>query len=69
MLPIDRFEAFGLVVIDAMLRGIPVIASTSGGLPEAKLGVDFIVPVTMVSGPSSQEVPQQDIRPWKERCC
>ncbi|HWZ44529.1 MAG TPA: glycosyltransferase [Candidatus Saccharimonadales bacterium] len=38
-------ETFGLIVPEAMLRGIPVIASSLGGLPEAKLGVDALVPV------------------------
>ena len=36
-------EAFGLVVVEAMLRGIPVLASNVGGLVEAKLGVDYIL--------------------------
>jgi biotin carboxylase/glycosyltransferase involved in cell wall biosynthesis len=37
-------ETFGLIVPEAMLRGIPVIASNLGGLPEAKLGVDYLLP-------------------------
>ena len=39
------YEGFGLSVMEAMLRGIPVIASDSGGLAEAKLGTRFVVPV------------------------
>ena len=32
------YEGFGLIVMEAMLRGIPVVASDSGGLEEAKRG-------------------------------
>ena len=32
------FEGFGLIAMEAMLRGLPVIASDSGGLEEAKAG-------------------------------
>jgi hypothetical protein len=38
------FEAWGIVVIEAHLRGIPVIASDAGALTEAMLGLDYIVP-------------------------
>ncbi len=38
-------ETFGYVALDAMLRSIPVLTGNLGGQPEAKLGVDFILPV------------------------
>ena len=38
-------EAFPLTVVEAMLRGIPVLAANTGGLPEAKLGTDGVLPV------------------------
>jgi glycosyltransferase involved in cell wall biosynthesis len=34
-----------LIVMESMLRGIPVIASDSGGLVEAKHGTGYVIPV------------------------
>jgi hypothetical protein len=42
--PSQMPETFGYVAVDAMLRGIPVLAGHLGGQPEAKLGVDFLLP-------------------------
>ena len=59
---------------EAMLRGIPVLASNLGGLPEAKLGVDYLLPVNPITGykPTVDEhmvpvaeVPPQDVSPWQ----
>jgi hypothetical protein len=56
-----------------MVRGIPVIASDVGGLREAKLGVDYLLPVTPVVRYQSRvdhlmvpiaEIPPQDLGPW-----
>jgi amino acid adenylation domain-containing protein len=66
-------EGFPLIVVEAMLRGIPVLASDSGGLPEAKLGVDYVLPVQPIE--QYEEcfdemklpvpfVPEQDIGSW-----
>jgi glycosyltransferase involved in cell wall biosynthesis len=64
-------EALGLVVGDAMLRGIPVLASNAGGLPEAKLGVDYVLPVNLIEGYELDSkgqvqpvVPEQDVSMW-----
>ncbi|KAJ3034641.1 hypothetical protein HDV00_004823 [Rhizophlyctis rosea] len=43
-------EAFGLVVVEAMLRGIPVISSDTGGLPESHLSIPYVLPVTPITG-------------------
>jgi glycosyltransferase involved in cell wall biosynthesis len=59
-------ETFGYVAIDAMLRGIPVLAGNLGGQPEAKLGVDFVLPVTpVVKAQTGSVAPPQDIAPWQ----
>ncbi|ULO04703.1 glycosyltransferase [Paenibacillus sp. 19GGS1-52] len=68
-------ESFGQVVVEAMLRGIPVIASHVGGLPEAKLGLDYILPVQPIKQYINESVlaskipvpviPEQDLEPWR----
>jgi len=64
-------EAFGQVVVDAMLRGIPVIASDLGGLTEAKLGVPYLLPVNPIReyvnkplAAPAPVIPEQNIEPW-----
>jgi len=67
------YEGFGLIVMESMLRGIPVIASNSGGLKEAKLGTAYIIPVRTIERyqPVYDEhampvpvVPENDPGPW-----
>jgi surfactin synthase thioesterase subunit/glycosyltransferase involved in cell wall biosynthesis len=66
-------EARSRVVVEAMLRGVPVIASDTGGLKEAKLGVPYLLPVNPITHYQSTldpnmvpvaTVPEQDIGPW-----
>ncbi len=66
-------EGFGMACVDAMLRGIPVISSNQGGLPEAKLGTDFIIPVEGIEQYTDEldensfakaVLPPQDLTPW-----
>ncbi len=75
LVPSLWYEAWGLVVVEAMLRGIPVIAADSGGLIEAKLGVDFLCPVNPIEsylqvadkeGTPEAIIPEQPLGPWIE---
>ena len=45
LMPSLWYEGFGLIVMEAMLRGIPVISSDYGGLTESTLGVSYLAPV------------------------
>ncbi|KAJ3040627.1 hypothetical protein HDV00_010652 [Rhizophlyctis rosea] len=77
LVPTIFFEAFGLVVIEAMLRGIPVISSDSGGLPEAHLDVPYVIPVNPITGALEDDSdlvakygvfkqPSNDPKKWKD---
>ncbi len=67
------YEGFGLIVMEAMLRGIPVVASNSGGLEEAKCGTGYVIPVKTIEryeamfdehGLPKPVLPENDVGPW-----
>ncbi|KAF3001789.1 hypothetical protein E8E13_001757 [Curvularia kusanoi] len=70
LVPSLWFEAWGIVVVEAHLRGIPVISSNSGALSEAMLGLDYIIPVNSIRGDVDDDgvyvVPEQNVEPWVE---
>ncbi len=68
-------EARSRIVVEAMLVGVPVLASKLGGLPEAKMHVPYILPVRPIDGYTSKlneqmvpvaNVPPQPIEPWRD---
>ena len=67
-------EAFPLLPVEAMLRGLPVVASDAGGLPESKLGVEYVLPVRPIEryeerldelGNPVAVIAPQDVGPWE----
>jgi glycosyltransferase involved in cell wall biosynthesis len=75
LMPSLWYEGFGLIAMEAMLRGIPVISSDSGGLVEARQGTGFVIPVRVIERylPEFDEthmprpvIPEQDLAPWTE---
>ncbi|KAK5999477.1 hypothetical protein QM012_005478 [Aureobasidium pullulans] len=68
LVPSIWYEAWGIVVIEAHLRGIPVICSDAGALPEAMRGLNHIIPVNAINGDRDANgiyvVPEQNIEPW-----
>ena len=73
LMPSLWYEGFGLIAMEAMLRGLPVLSSDSGGLVEAKQGTNFVVPVRPIgkyfpevddTGMPVPDEPPQDLEPW-----
>lgn len=73
LMPSLWLEGFGLIVVEAMLRGIPVLASDAGGLRESSLGAGFRLPIHTIREFTTAfddrhlpvpVVPPQDIEPW-----
>jgi glycosyltransferase involved in cell wall biosynthesis len=68
-------EARSRIILEAMLRGVPILASNIGGIPEAMLGAGCLLPVRPIERYRHEvdeqmvpvaEVPEQDTDPWHE---
>lgn len=66
-------EARSRIVLEAMTRGIPVLAGDTGGMGEAMLGMDYLLPVNPIVRyhPMLDElmvpvldIPEQNLDPW-----
>ena len=73
LMPSLWYEGFGLIVMESMLRGIPVVSSDSGGLREAKQGTGYVIPVKTIErylqvfdehAMPKPVVPDNDPAPW-----
>ena len=73
LMPSLWYEGFGLIVMENMLRGIPVISSDSGGLKEAKFGTGYVIPVRTIEryqpvfdehGMPKPVVHENEVAPW-----
>jgi glycosyltransferase involved in cell wall biosynthesis len=73
LMPSLWYEGFGLIAMEAMLRGLPVLASASGGLVDAKRGTGYVVEASPIrkwlrefddTHMPVAVVPEQDIGPW-----
>jgi glycosyltransferase involved in cell wall biosynthesis len=68
LMPSVWYEAWGIVVIEAHIRGIPVICSDAGALPEAMRNLAHVIPVKPIDGARDVNgiyiVPEQEIEPW-----
>ncbi|MEO8597261.1 MAG: thioesterase domain-containing protein [Candidatus Solibacter sp.] len=68
-------EARSRIVLEALLRGVPVMAAKVGGIPEAMMGVPYLLPVRPIERYETRvdeqmvpvaQVPAQEIGPWRD---
>lgn len=56
-----------LVAVEAMIKGVPVIGSDRGGLPETLGGSGIVLPLPDRLSPSARSLPTpEEVAPWVE---
>ncbi len=67
LMPSLWYESFGLVAAEAMVNGIPVLASNRGALPETIGEAGFLFDIPAKYTPETREVPAaEEVEPWVE---
>lgn len=64
MIPSMGYDPFSVLAVEAMLRGIPVVGSNVGGVPEALLGVGEACPVPALTPTSAEPVSEDIAAAW-----
>jgi glycosyltransferase involved in cell wall biosynthesis len=60
-------EALGRVAVEALINGIPVLASRRGGLPEALAGAGCLFDIPQQYTPQTRQAPTaEEVAPWVE---
>jgi glycosyltransferase involved in cell wall biosynthesis len=69
LLSLHRSEGFGLVIAEAMFRGLPVVATNwSGNVDFVNEGTGFPIPYTLVSAEDPQGTYHHPTMYWAEAC-
>ena len=67
LVPSLWWESQGLVAVEAMINGIPVIASDRGALPETLGAAGIVLPLPERLTPHTRELPTaEEVAPWVE---
>jgi glycosyltransferase involved in cell wall biosynthesis len=67
LMPSLWWESFGRVAAEAMVNGIPVLASNRGGLPEIMAGAGFLFDIPPWYSPETRLIPTaEEVAPWVE---
>jgi glycosyltransferase involved in cell wall biosynthesis len=67
LMPSLWWESQGLVAVEAMMNGIPVIGSDRGAIPETRGAAGIVLPIPERLTPHTRELPTaEEVAPWVE---